>query len=1680
MNENSLISRDTAVKVAVRIRPLSDYEEIQDSSLCINTIPEENQIRAGPDTYFTFDYVFGSETSQTEVYDSCVEELLHAAFEGFNATILAYGQTGSGKTYTMGSSSEQILTEDSLGIIPRVIRNLFEMINLREDTEPNCTYKVYVQFLEIYGEDIRDLLDLTRTSKVAIRETRNGEVFITGAREELVSSFEQMMKALEDGTKNRVTASTKMNQYSSRSHAIFTVNLERILYSDIENSEKAAADVLEVRKCKFHFVDLAGSERAKRTGAQGVQLKEGIDINKGLLALGNVISALGDESKKGKVFVPYRDSKLTRMLQDSLGGNSKTLMICCASPAAVNYSESLNALRYANRARNIKNKPVVNRDPNLVLLDELRSALKVLATELLQIRTTKQYAEIDNRITIPMLEGFANGVVKQGLFTPPESNPSKPTNEEKSDLPSRPHLTKSSSLSTVNQTNQHAKEIARLKEALKKSEASNSELKFKCMEADMELKRLIDQLKAAKLQCTEISEQMYFIQSERDYYQMKLQESAPETGQADLGNIEEKQQFVKIVTEHKREIEHLKEELAKANTLSIHQMPLLPDLVINPAEIDTDFTTTVSTLIAQTRQQLQEESRRLSHIQSFEKGKTDEDGFRLVSSLDSEEEVEIIQKEKDDEIEEERKFARRQRILSSEFQELGQSIQIKEQLMEQLIKSQQQYTIMKSYYEQKLAQLTSAVEEKQSERDKLYHELHDLELQKNETSIIKQRETKLRAELQLKDEELRNMKKKQEELKNLTQVQNQYSRQLSKLESDITLMKRQRIELSKTLQLEKKNHILALNEKVKEIEKLKKELLKASSEVKKLEKSKEMAENKMKDVVLMQREKENSLYALLTAANGGSNNNNKDERKKVPTRPLSMPDIATAASARAAIREINRNSYRFSSKRFLSEEELKTKKWIDQRITEISAREAAAEALKKQYEHQLELLHKKELLERERSLAILHAKTSDDGGEEKQGSSLNADKDHRSDLQNSHSQDFSDTNEIDSPHRQLLLSSHEEEKLLEIIEERISTINGQLNARNQKISDIEKQMNAGGEIAGSEKALEVLKRTAAGSLPASHELIRLLFDMLIHSNKSLQIKMKQTEDLSEKEKNLTMKIDDLQRQLISEKRNFDMELTSMNREYEEKLQSIFQQITTLEYNPNSLPSANVTNNPPSVQPPSTPDRKLFRPQSNNSILTSSATGMGGKFFGLFGGNRLIDKSSPIKSFDSVDVQLTIALEENKFLKAQNERESLRYAQLRDKCSELESIKLRLMRDLEEKNQQIRFLEEDRGLFKDMVEDLKMGLNKLGKDGKAVVHSVKHSANQQKRNGLFGEYLQISEDDTSDEEDSASVIGQFQNLAQEIRRGGLTTPTSSAASSPGFVTYPVGFGSTASTPTHSSSNTATAVTTAQSSRNIYDRLTNPSNYTGHMKNVFENDLELKRKKIQQMKNPVKGSNNSVASNNSGGGNNATTGIASSSNKKGNQESSIPTPSGHNTSSVKFFPKDDAGGGNLLSPNQLRSHSHDEYEGPVMVRNKRSSSSHTLLHSNNSNSASSHSIEVEINDKDHAHAPTTSSQRRRSISSKNLSQHHSQSSTATVKLNLDHLSLEDDSHSQNSSDNPNPESTNAPNTSFTRLTSRIPAPSNTSRSSSAARRKSLNPEDNSNTASAHNSRTASPAW
>jgi hypothetical protein len=299
--------------------------------------------------------------SQQSVFDACVKNLVLGCFAGFNATVLAYGQTGSGKTYTMGSGFVNGIAEEDLGIIPRVIHLIFEEEAKRRS---KAEFIIKCSFLEIYNEELIDLLDsqigdrLPPKREISIREEKNGTISVYGLQEVKVTSAEQMAECLDNGSHARRTASTLMNQQSSRSHGIFTISIEQhLLVQDGEEGNKN-----EFTVAKFHFVDLAGSERTKKTGAEGKTLKEGININKSLLALGQVISALTDTEKKSG-HIPYRDSKLTRILQDSLGGNSRTSMIACCSPAESSYDETLNTLKYAARARNITNKPVVNRDP---------------------------------------------------------------------------------------------------------------------------------------------------------------------------------------------------------------------------------------------------------------------------------------------------------------------------------------------------------------------------------------------------------------------------------------------------------------------------------------------------------------------------------------------------------------------------------------------------------------------------------------------------------------------------------------------------------------------------------------------------------------------------------------------------------------------------------------------------------------------------------------------------------------------------------------------------------------------------------------------------------------------------------------------------------------------------------------------------------------------------------------------------------------------------------------------------------------------------------------------------------------------------------------------------------------------------------------------------------------------
>lgn len=372
---NSEDAKVIPVRVALRCRPLVSKEIHEGCQCCLTFVPGEPQVIVGTEKAFTYDYVFDPTVEQEEVYSTAVSSLLRGLFKGYHATVLAYGQTGSGKTYSMGgtyTASQE--NNPCVGVIPRVIRRIFEEKTHCAASE--CEFCLTVSYLEIYNEEILDLLSTSKDKPaISIREDPKDGIKIVGLTERQVMTAQEMVGCLEQGNSVRTVGSTAMNAASSRSHAIFTITLE----------QRRGTDKSDPVVSKLHLVDLAGSERQKKTKAEGDRLKEGISINKGLLSLGNVISALGDESKKN-TFVPYRDSKLTRLLQDSLGGNSHTLMIACVSPADSNMEETINTLRYADRARKIKNKPIINVDPRAAEMNRLKKQVQELQVMLLHAR----------------------------------------------------------------------------------------------------------------------------------------------------------------------------------------------------------------------------------------------------------------------------------------------------------------------------------------------------------------------------------------------------------------------------------------------------------------------------------------------------------------------------------------------------------------------------------------------------------------------------------------------------------------------------------------------------------------------------------------------------------------------------------------------------------------------------------------------------------------------------------------------------------------------------------------------------------------------------------------------------------------------------------------------------------------------------------------------------------------------------------------------------------------------------------------------------------------------------------------------------------------------------------------------------------------------------------------------
>ena len=359
--------KSECVKVAIRVRPMNKREKEQNSRLCVQVDKDNNTVSVISDKNesktFPFDYVYPMETTQREVYDQVAFPIVDSIFQGYNGTIFAYGQTGCGKTFTMMG----IITDPKLrGVIPNAFDHIFGFIKTEGESRK---FFLRCSFVEIYNEEVRDLLG-NKDKKLDIREDPKKGTFLKDLTYVTIKNPADIDKSLDTGNKNRHVGATSMNDQSSRSHSLFTVYLE------IE--EKGENNNSRIKSGKLNLVDLAGSERVGKTNATGQTFDEGKKINLSLTALGSVIDALSQNRK----YIPYKDSKLTRLLADSLGGNTKTVMFANISPASYNYDETLGTLRYASRAKLIKNAPVVNEDPKDALLRKYEEEIKALKEKL--------------------------------------------------------------------------------------------------------------------------------------------------------------------------------------------------------------------------------------------------------------------------------------------------------------------------------------------------------------------------------------------------------------------------------------------------------------------------------------------------------------------------------------------------------------------------------------------------------------------------------------------------------------------------------------------------------------------------------------------------------------------------------------------------------------------------------------------------------------------------------------------------------------------------------------------------------------------------------------------------------------------------------------------------------------------------------------------------------------------------------------------------------------------------------------------------------------------------------------------------------------------------------------------------------------------------------------------------
>ncbi|KAM4588439.1 kinesin-like protein KIF21B isoform 8-T8 [Odontesthes bonariensis] len=832
---------DCCVKVALRIRPQMAKEKIEGCHVCTLVTPGEPQVLLGKDKAFTYDFVFDLDSEQQYIYQSCVYKLIEGCFEGYNATVFAYGQTGSGKTYTMGTGFDVSLSLQEQGIIPRAVHQLFEGIQNRKVRAQEAgsqppDFKVSAQFLELYNEEILDLFDggrdpeiRSRKSNIKIHEDGSGSIYTTGVTSRLVHSEEELLQCLKLGALSRTTASTQMNAQSSRSHAIFTIHLCQMrvcqqlqMNGGGENGEVNSIDSsaiaqpeYETLMAKFHFVDLAGSERLKRTGATGERAREGISINCGLLALGNVISALGDQCKKGG-HVPYRDSKLTRLLQDSLGGNSHTLMIACISPSDRDFMETLNTLKYANRARNIKNKVVVNQDKTSQQISAMRAEIARLQMELMEYKAGKRVACEDGS------EGYSDLYQENAMMQ-----------RENDTL----RLRVKAMQETIDHLNTRVTHLLanEVNTLLTKSSEGNEEIGTLIQKYIREVEELRSKLLESEAMNESLRRQVARLSSRSPFPASTLSPAPGHPPGSSPMPMSMEAEMTDVLRRAKMDIERLKKKERRQRRMSPELEKGLKKRVklhthengesrrggengLN-GEIDSDDNYTEDIMSP-----LQEESGC-----DEDEGEDEEEGREEEDDFDSDESL----VDSDSDSDEKANF-------QADLADLTCEIEIKQKLIDELENSQRRLLMLKLQYEEKLILLQNKIRDTQLERDRVLQNLMSMEnYTEDKANRIKQEYEKRLKEM---NRDLLKLQVAQKEHARLLKNQGRYERELKKLQTEVNEMKKAKVVLMKQMKEEQQRRRMVEAKRNREIAQLKKEQRRQEYQIRALESQKRQQE----------------------------------------------------------------------------------------------------------------------------------------------------------------------------------------------------------------------------------------------------------------------------------------------------------------------------------------------------------------------------------------------------------------------------------------------------------------------------------------------------------------------------------------------------------------------------------------------------------------------------------------------------------------------------------------------------------------------------------------------------------------------------------------------------------------------------------------------------------------------